>query len=105
MNIRFGVMVVGEAGVGKTNCYRILKSSMAALIDKNPDNAEQYYRVEERVINPKSVTMGELYGEIDVMTQEWTDGLLSSIMRECNNCEEKGRYWITLDGPVDAMWI
>ena len=39
------------------------------------------------------------------MTQEWTDSLLSSVMRECNNCEEKGRYWITLDGPVDAMWI
>lgn len=25
INIRFGVMIVGEAGVGKTSCYRILK--------------------------------------------------------------------------------
>ena len=25
LNIRFGVMIVGEAGVGKTNCYQILK--------------------------------------------------------------------------------
>ena len=29
MNIRFGVMIVGEAGVGKTQCYQILKNSMA----------------------------------------------------------------------------
>ena len=62
LNIRFGVMIVGEAGVGKTNCYQILKESMKNLINKNPDNASHYYKVEERVINPKSVTMGELYG-------------------------------------------
>lgn len=57
------------------------------------------------MVNPKSVTMGELYGEIDLLSQEWSDGLLSSIMRECNNDESKAPFWITLDGPVDAMWI
>lgn len=98
-------MLVGDAGVGKTCCYRILKASMAQLIKDNPDNIVHYKKVEEKVINPKSVSMGELYGEIDVLTQEWTDGLLSSVMRECNNDEEKGHFWITLDGPVDAMWI
>lgn len=36
INIRFGVMIVGDAGVGKTTCYRILKSSMAELIKANP---------------------------------------------------------------------
>ena len=30
---------------------------------------------------------------------------MSSIIRECNNDEAKGHYWVTLDGPVDAMWI
>lgn len=35
INIRFGVMIVGEAGVGKTSCYRILKSAMADLIKTN----------------------------------------------------------------------
>ena len=49
--------------------------------------------------------MGELYGEIDTLSQEWTDGLMSSVIRECNNCEHRAHYWITLDGPVDALWI
>jgi dynein heavy chain len=55
-------MIVGEAGVGKTTCYRILKSAMANIIKENPENEGPYRKVEERVINPKSVTMGELYG-------------------------------------------
>jgi len=78
---------------------------MNKILDNNPEAGKKYARVEERVVNPKSVTMGELYGEVDLLSQEWTDGLLSSIMRECNNDENKGHYWITLDGPVDAMWI
>lgn len=48
--------------MGKTSCYRLLKSAMAALIESNSDNEGPYKRIEERVINPKSVTMGELYG-------------------------------------------
>jgi len=28
--------------------------------------------------------MGEMYGEIDPFTQEWADGLASSIIREVN---------------------
>lgn len=78
---------------------------MNKILDNNPEAGKKYARVEERVVSPKSVTMGELYGEVDLLSQEWTDGLLSSIMRECNNDENKGHYWITLDGPVDAMWI
>lgn len=78
---------------------------MHRLLGENPDIERKYYKVEEKIINPKSVTMGELYGEIDVLSQEWTDGLMSSVIRECNNCEHKNHYWITLDGPVDALWI
>lgn len=33
------------------------------------------------MLNPKSVSLGELYGEFDLSTNEWTDGILSSVMR------------------------
>lgn len=32
-------------------------------------------------LNPKAMSLGELYGENDLSTNEWTDGVLSSLMR------------------------
>lgn len=46
------------------------------------------------------------------MTQEWMDGIASSIIRGCNtpdiddpNYDFEQKYWIVFDGPVDALWI
>jgi dynein heavy chain len=49
--------------------------------------------------------MGELYGEVNLLTQEWTDGLASKIMREAASKDDEVRRWIVFDGPVDALWI
>ena len=49
--------------------------------------------------------MGELYGEVNPFTQEWQDGLASSIMRQASSDETETRKWIVFDGPVDALWI
>ena len=32
-------------------------------------------------VNPKCVTLGELYGEVDQNTMEWSDGLLAGAIR------------------------
>lgn len=37
--------------------------------------------VKYEVLNPKCITMGELYGEFSALTQEWHDGLASTMMR------------------------
>ncbi len=56
-------------------------------------------------MNPKSITMGELYGEVNPFTMEWQDGLASQIMRECTMSETVDLKWCVFDGPVDALWI
>lgn len=111
LNVRFGVMLVGQTGTGKTTCFKMLREVMIELrAEENPD--KRYQKVAYNVLNPKSVSMGELYGEIDPMTQEWVDGIASSIIRACNTPDLDNasydfdeKYWVVFDGPVDALWI
>jgi len=63
-------------------------------------------------MNPKSITMAELYGEMDKDTGEWTNGLAADVFDKfVKNQDENGRKrtdlnnWIVFDGPVDALWI
>lgn len=50
--------------------------------------------------------MVELYGVLDPLTQDWTDGLLSCIFRDINKPVDKmERRYIIFDGDVDALWI
>ena len=56
-------------------------------------------------INPKSVTMGELYGEENALTKDWADGLASHYIRMYTNQEDNKQNWICFDGPVDSLWI
>lgn len=41
-----------------------------------------YYRpVRTYTMNPKAITAGELYGEVNTFTLEWKDGLMGIMMR------------------------
>uniref|UniRef100_A0A8C0W387 Dynein axonemal heavy chain 1 n=1 Tax=Castor canadensis TaxID=51338 RepID=A0A8C0W387_CASCN len=92
--VRHGLMLVGPTGSGKSNCYRVLAAAMTMLKGQPSVSGGVYEAVNYYVLNPKAITMGQLYGEFDVLTHEWTDGIFSSLIR-----------WYMFDGPVDAVWI
>lgn len=57
-------------------------------------------------MNPKSVTRGELFGYTNILTNEWTDGLVSKLVNDVVDSDKPDNLkWIIFDGPVDALWI
>ncbi|GAB5580480.1 dynein axonemal heavy chain 2 [Prionailurus iriomotensis] len=101
-NSRHSAMIVGGTGSGKTASWRILQSSLSSLCRAGEPN---FNIVREFPLNPKALSLGELYGEYDLNTNEWTDGILSSVMRAACADEKPDEKWILFDGPVDTLWI
>ena len=98
--VRHGLMLVGPTGGGKTSTLRTLANALTRVKD-----LPGYCAIETTTVNPKSVTMGQLYGEFDENTHEWTDGILANIVRQCIEDERDTKKWVVFDGPVDAIWI
>ncbi|XP_035155786.1 dynein axonemal heavy chain 2 isoform X7 [Callithrix jacchus] len=101
-NSRHSTMIVGCTGSGKTTSWRILQASLSCLCRAGDPN---FNIVREFPLNPKALSLGELYGEYDLNTNEWTDGILSSVMRTACADEKPDEKWILFDGPVDTLWI
>ncbi|XP_048509500.1 dynein axonemal heavy chain 3 isoform X1 [Athalia rosae] len=102
--VRHGLMIVGESMSGKTQAYQTLADSLGDLFSMRRATMRES-RVLYRIINPKALTMGQLYGSFDPISHEWSDGVLANTFREYALSQTTERKWIILDGPVDAVWI
>ncbi|XP_054635035.1 dynein axonemal heavy chain 6 isoform X2 [Dunckerocampus dactyliophorus] len=106
MIVRHGVMLVGPTGGGKTAVYTVLADTLVTLYNSEYKTSNPFYQpVKTYVLNPKSVTMGELYGEVNNLTLEWRDGLMALSVRDAVDDATNDHKWVICDGPVDALWI
>ncbi|XP_015836813.2 dynein axonemal heavy chain 10 [Tribolium castaneum] len=96
MMTRHSTMLVGPTGGGKTVVIQALARAQTLL----------GLKTKIFTLNPKACSVIELYGILDPVSRDWTDGLLSNIFREMNKPTEKPeRRYILFDGDVDALWI
>ena len=102
--VRHGNMLVGPTGGGKSSMLRVTRDALTLLASKGV-NGPKVAPVHIHALNPKAITMGQLYGECDLNTREWQDGVLAELVRQCTRVEGADLSWVVCDGPVDALWI
>ena len=78
---RHGNMMVGPSLSGKSTAWKVLIKAMTSLKQqgKQQPDGNDFQTVKHIVINPKAVPAANLYGEYDLQTFEWTDGVLSKV--------------------------
>ncbi|XP_011862155.1 PREDICTED: dynein heavy chain 2, axonemal [Vollenhovia emeryi] len=99
---RHSTMIVGSSNTAKTATWKILQNTMTTM---KSDGKPGFNTVHVHPINPKALSLGELYGEYNLSTGEWLDGVISSIMRKTCSDDTADEKWILFDGPVDVDWI
>jgi len=86
-------------------------AAAAALADdssdeeEDPDLPQCYRRISMHTVNPKAVSVGQLFGEYNDVSNEWSDGQASVVVRASTSLRKGHMTWVCFDGPVDALWV
>ncbi|GAW80997.1 dynein heavy chain [Plasmodium gonderi] len=95
INIRHCVFIMGEAGCGKTTLFNMLMEYQK----------QQNLKTVSIRINPKSISIDDLYGNVHIKTREWKDGVFSKYMRNYSKRDDCDKAYIIFDGNLDSHWI
>ena len=88
IEISGGVIITGGVLSGKT---KVLYAAHEAHTDSN--------NIKLSFINPNALTINELYGYANLVTQEWTNGLVPNLIHNI-----KDKLWLIFDGDINNTW-
>lgn len=72
-------MVVGLPYAGKTCAWRVLSRALDLVAERGEI---EEHAVTCHVINPKAITIAQLYGFFRPISHEWVDGVLANKFRQ-----------------------
>lgn len=93
-----GLMLVGDAGSGKTVTRKVVLEALSKV-----DGVDHM----SFTLDCKVLSKDEIYGSLDIITRDWTDGLFTSLLRKIKTNlrgELHKRIWIVFDGDIDPEW-
>ncbi|OII74519.1 dynein heavy chain [Cryptosporidium ubiquitum] len=105
--LNHGIMLVGSTGTGKTTVRKTMLEAMDTILGS---------KTISYVIDPKTIDKESLFGKLNPVTLEWTDGVFTAILRKIINSSDTSsgdqtggigsnkKYWIIFDGDVDPEW-
>ena len=101
IQMRNGIMVVGKASTGKSTVINQLRKAYGTIQSENKIKViddERFKIVKHNVVNPKSMSIQRLYGFVNLLTNEWNDGIIGKIFKQ-NSKESLFEYeWLIFDG-------
>lgn len=77
MVVRHGFMLVGNPFGGKTSLLHLL----AKTLSLQNELGQEEEKVEFDTVNPKALTINQLYGYFDNVLHEWSNGVVANTFR------------------------